>query len=78
MNNSRNREKFIKLAEARVNKAIKAMKLVGNLSDKTNYSYTDDDVKKILTALTKELNTIKTRYTSGNNNDEPSFRLLPR
>ena len=75
MNNSKNREKFIKLAEARVNKAIKAMKLVGNLSDKTNYSYTDDDVKKILAALTKELNTIKTRYTSGNKSDEPSFRL---
>ena len=56
----------IKLAEARVNKAIKSMKLVGNLSDKTNYSYTDDDVKKILAALTKELNAIKTRYTSEN------------
>jgi hypothetical protein len=75
MNTSKNREKFVKLAETRVNKAIKAIKLVGNLSDKTNYSYTEEDVRKIMTALNKELNSVKSRYTSGSKLDEPRFQL---
>jgi hypothetical protein len=34
-----------------VPKALKALDLVGNLSNRSNYSYTDDEVSKILKAF---------------------------
>ncbi len=41
------RDKFKRLAEKRVNNAIKSINLVGNLSNKNIYDYTDDDVSRI-------------------------------
>ena len=49
------RQRFIRLAEARTNKILDMMKLLGNCSSKANYEYTDEDVKKIFAALEKEL-----------------------
>src|SRR5262249_56798948 len=45
------REKFVGLANKRVIRAIKAIQLIGNLSNRSNYDYTDEDVDKILKAL---------------------------
>lgn len=56
------REKFTRLATRRVNSAIKAIQLVGNLSNRSNYSYTDEDVQKIIRALQEELQTCKRRF----------------
>ena len=53
------REKFIGLAEKRVRKAIKDLRLIGNLSNPTNYSYSEEDVRKILSALQKETQDFK-------------------
>jgi len=38
--------KFVELAGKRVANAIKDIRLIGNLSNKSNYSYADEDVKK--------------------------------
>lgn len=75
MKNSSRREKFVKLAEQRVPKAIKAIQLVGNLSNKSNYSYTEEDVKKILKALREELDDLKSRFESSKSTDEIVFKL---
>ena len=56
------RERFVRLAEARTNKIIEMMRLLGNCSSKANYDYTDEDVKKIFTTLEKELKNTKNRY----------------
>ena len=45
--------KFKKLANARVNKAIKLIKLIGNLSNKSHYSYSKKQSKQIIDALRK-------------------------
>ena len=58
------REKFVSLANKRVNSAIKSIRLVGNLSSKNNYSYSEQDVKRILAALESELRGVKERFTS--------------
>ena len=39
------REKFIRLAENRTNKALDMIRLIGNLSNKAVYDYSEDDVK---------------------------------
>ena len=69
------REKFVELAEKRVSKALKDIKLIGNLSNKSNYSYTDQDVKKIYGALKKALDDMKVRFESNGANEEEIFKL---
>ena len=46
----------------RVTNAIKQIRLIGNLSNKSNYSYNDKQVKKIVSALSLELNQLKVRF----------------
>jgi hypothetical protein len=43
------RDKFIRIVEARTNKAGEMIRLLGNCSNKAIYDYTDDDVKKYST-----------------------------
>lgn len=72
---SSKREKFINLAEKRVNRAIKDLRLIGNLSNSRNYSYTDADVRKIHAAIADELNKMKARFESGGDAAKPEFKL---
>jgi len=70
------REKFVKLAEMRVNKALKAIQLIGNLSNRSNYDYTDSDITKIFKALNDELSTCKRRFEhSRQKQDDNRFTL---
>jgi hypothetical protein len=72
----RTREKFVELAEKRVNKAIKDLRLIGNLSNRSNYKYADEDVRQIFIALEKELKQARERFQSHLNDaaDKP-FQL---
>ncbi len=56
------REKFVRVAEARTNKIIEMLKLLGNCSSKTNYEYTGEDVKKIFAEIEKETKNAKARF----------------
>jgi hypothetical protein len=69
------RKKFIELANKRVNKTIRTIRLIGNLSDKSNYSYTDDQVKQIFFVLQKELDKAKKRFEKGDVKEKEEFRL---
>ena len=69
------RERFVKLAEARTDKAIKAIRLVGNLSHRSNYDFDDDDVEQILRALDKEIRALKIRFGESCGAKANTFRL---
>lgn len=56
------RNKFVKLAEARVNKTLKDIQLIGNLSNRSNYDYTEADVEMIFKALSQEISACKKRF----------------
>ncbi len=56
------REKFKQLAEARVRKAAKALQLIGNLGNRSNYSYTETDVRKIFAYLDKTLKEARRKF----------------
>lgn len=56
------RQKFVQLAQARVNKTLKDLQLIGNLSNRSNYDYTDEDVEKIFRALSQEIAACKKRF----------------
>mgnify|MGYP000387992615 CR=1 FL=1 len=69
------REKFVGLAEKRVTRAIKDIKLIGNLSNKSNYSYTKSDSEKIYRALKKAIDEMKIRFESSGASVEDIFKL---
>lgn len=68
------RERFVRLSEARTNKILEMMRLLGNCSSKANYEYTDDDIKQIFSALEKELKNTKNRFL-GLDTKEERFTL---
>lgn len=68
------REKFVRLAEARTNKIISMLRLLGNCANKANYDYTDADVQKIFSTLEKELKLAKMKFSS-TGFDEDTFKL---
>lgn len=69
------RDNFVRLAEKRVNNAIKTLRLIGNLSNRSNYSYTEEDVNKIFRSLERELKNARARFESGKGSDVPTFTL---
>lgn len=69
------RERFVELANKRVTNAIRALRLVGNLSNRRAYEYTEADAKKIIRALQEELDVLKTRYRGDRNDDSTFFSL---
>lgn len=60
---SKKREKFVQLAESRTINAIRAIRVIGKLGNKSHYQYDEADVKKIASALTKEIDAFKARMT---------------
>jgi hypothetical protein len=56
------REKFVDLANKRVSKALKDIQLVGNLSNRSNYDYTEEDVAKIMKALSDEVAACRRKF----------------
>lgn len=56
------RERFIRIAEARTNKILEMMRLLGNCATPSNYDFSKDDVKKIFDALERELKNTKNKF----------------
>lgn len=75
MNEPKSRERFVTLAEKRVKRTIKDIRLIGNLSNRSNYSYTDEDVRKIVNALSAELANMKKRFETRNESEQIDFKL---
>jgi len=71
----KNRERFVALAENRVNKAIKSIRLVGNLSIRSNYAYSEDEAKKIVAALENEIKLIKMKFLEKGKSTDSFFSL---
>jgi hypothetical protein len=69
------RRKFVELANKRVNSAIKTIRLIGNLSNRTNYSYEEDDVTKIFAALKREVREAEKRFSAGDRKGGEVFTL---
>ncbi len=56
------RERFLSLANKRVNRAIKEIALVGNLSNRRNYDYSEEEARKIIRTLQSELDRVKQNF----------------
>ena len=69
------RGKFVELAENRTRNAIKAIRVIAKLGNKNAYEYTLEDVKKIASALNKEVEAMKARMSHSGGKDIVDFEL---
>lgn len=58
------RDKFIRIAEARTNKIIDMVQLLGNCSNRVAYDYTEKDVADIFGAIEREVKLAKQKFTA--------------
>lgn len=68
------RDRFVKIAENRTNKIIDMIKLLGNCSNKNNYSYDENDIRQIFSAIEAELKITKSKFQEAQNNKK-EFKL---
>ena len=61
-NNESKSERFVRLAEPRVNRACKGMSMIGHLAA-SSYEYTEKQVEAMFGAMQEELNTQKAKFT---------------
>ena len=61
------RDKFVRLAEKRMDSILKGIELMGNLSNSNNYEYTQEDLNKIIKTLKSAVSDLEHTYnaTSG-------------
>lgn len=53
---------FKRLASNRTNNAIRNIRLIGNLSNKNNYKFTEEDFKRIFESIENEFKLAKSRF----------------
>lgn len=61
-------ERFKRVAENRTNKIIDQIRLLGNCANKSNYEYSEEDVRKIFNAIENELKNTKMKYQAKTTN----------
>jgi hypothetical protein len=69
------RQKFVELAERRTANAIKAIRVIAKLGNKVAYDYDESDVRKIASALSKEIEALKVRMTTSGTRETIDFKL---
>ncbi len=75
MSEDKARDRFVRLAESRVSKALKDIKLIGNLANRSHYTYTEEDVKKINQALKRAVDDVRSRFDNKGDKEKEIFKL---
>lgn len=60
--NTTKEERFKRLAQLRANRILKDLKLLGNLSNRNNYAFSEQDTKVIFNAIKDELRTTEMKF----------------
>lgn len=66
---------FKKVAEARTDKALKAISLISNCASKQSYEYTAEQVSKIMAALRGEVDKVEKRFANPSTPSGGGFSL---
>ena len=68
-------QRFERIAERRVNEALRSLRLLGNLSDRRNYDYSEDQVATMLGALDLEYRALRSKFKSEVATGSQQFRF---
>lgn len=69
------REKFVRLAEARTNKILDMLQLLGNCSNSSVYDYSSQDVEKIFSVIELETKEAKKKFNKIESKKSSRFTL---
>jgi hypothetical protein len=69
------REKFVRIVEARTNKIIDMIQLLGNCSNASAYEYTSGDIDKIFSAIENELKEARKKFNKIESKKSTRFTL---
>ena len=67
------KERFKRLASARTNAVIEKLEILGNCSNRSNYEYSEDEVKQMILAVERKLNEVKMLFGHSQNKDNFHF-----
>lgn len=70
------RRRFERLCVKRVRKALKALDHVKACGNRQNYSYSEEEAERIVTALKHKVEDIASAYSQEGNGEEPSLFSL--
>ncbi len=62
MSNENKNTRFKRLAKQRGERILKDIQLLGNLSNRNNYEYSDAEVRKLFTTIEEELRSSRSRF----------------
>lgn len=63
-------QRFKRIAGARTNKILDMIKLLANCANTGNYEYSDDDIKKIFSAIEAEIKNAKAQFSKQSRKDK--------
>ena len=67
-------DKFVRIAEARTNKAAEMIRLIGNCASRSSYEYSEEEVRAIFAFLDKEIKNARNKF-NGTDTEEGKFSL---
>ena len=76
-NHSQKRLKFVELAGKRVNRATTAIRMIGNLSNRANYEWSENDTKLIIRELRRAVKEVEDRFLNNGSRSNDNFSINP-
>ena len=61
-------ERFRRVATRRTNNILRQIQVLGNCSNKSSYSYTEEDIQKIFSAIDKEIRATRAKFVNRKKN----------
>jgi len=58
------KDAFRRLAAQRTNAVLERIRILGNCSNRQLYEYTDEDVRKIFSAIAAEMKAVKAKFSN--------------
>ena len=65
-------QRFKRIATSRTNAVLDKLRILGNLSNRQMYSYSEQDINKIFSAINKQLKEVRAKF---NTRKEEKFKL---
>ena len=71
-NNEAPEARFKRIAEQRTNAVLDKIRILGNLSNRQMYSYSEEDIDKIFSAINRQIREVRAKF---NSRKEERFKL---
>ena len=63
-NNETPEERFKRIATVRTNAVLDRLRILGNLSNRQMYSYSEEDINKIFSVINKQIKEVRSKFNS--------------